>query len=150
MSVESRETNKGTARRVATTAVGVVTLLIGAWLAYGGLQLLQLGGSFYYLPAGVLMVVSGVLLVRSDRRGAWLFALTFALTLVWSLWEAGLHFWPLAARLGLLAVVGLLVALVNPGLRGNAGQVPVRRALGARPEVLDEAASGAVLRPAPA
>jgi len=128
MSVESAKEKISRTRRAATIVVGAITALIGAWLAYGGVQLLQLGGSFYYLPAGLLMLVSGVLVARSDRRGAWLFALTFVLTVLWALWEAGLNFWPLAARVGLLAVIGLLIALVTPGLRGNAGRVPVRRA----------------------
>ena len=105
--------------RVLAAIVGVITVLIGAYLAYGGLQLLQLGGSFYYLPVGLLILVSGVLLVRADLRGAWLYALSFVITLAWSLWEVGLQFWPLAARLGLLAVVGLLVALIAPSLRGS-------------------------------
>ena len=64
--------------------------------------------------------VSGVLLGLGQVRGAWLYGVGFAVTVVWSLFEAGLAFWPLAARLGLLAVIGLLVALVTPSLRGAA------------------------------
>ncbi|WP_312410892.1 membrane-bound PQQ-dependent dehydrogenase, glucose/quinate/shikimate family [Comamonas sp.] len=107
------------AARVFAAILGVIAIALGAYLAYGGLQLLQLGGSFYYLPVGLLVLVAGVFLVRADVRGAWLYAACLAITVVWALWEAGWHFWPLAARIGLPAVLGMLIALVVPYLRGS-------------------------------
>lgn len=105
--------------RVLAAIVGLLVIAVGAYLAYGGVQLLGLGGSLYYLPMGLALIVAGVLLMRGDIRGSLVFAAAFAVTVVWALWEAGWHFWPLAARLGLLAVLGLLVALVSAGLRGR-------------------------------
>lgn len=114
--------------RVLAAFVGLVITLVGAYLAYGGWQLLGLGGSFYYLPMGLVLAAAGILLVRADVRGAWLYGAAFVLSALWAVWEAGLQFWPLAARLGLLAVLGLLVALLTPGLRGSASRKHVRAA----------------------
>lgn len=95
-------------------------LLVGAYFIYGGAKLISLGGSLYYLPAGIALIASAVLLLRSDLRGAYLYAAFFLVTVLWALWESGLQFWPLAARLGMFAVIGLLVAiwvLVQPSAR---------------------------------
>lgn len=86
-------------------------LLVGAFFVYGGIKLIALGGSFYYLPAGIALIAAAVLLLRSDMRGAYLYAIFFVVTALWALWEGGLQFWPLAARLGMFAVIGLLVAI---------------------------------------
>lgn len=102
--------------RVYTVIVGVILLLAGAYLGYAGAQLIGLGGSFYYLPAGIALIVTAVLLMRLDLRAVYLYSAFFAVTLVWSLWETGLQFWPLAARLGMFAVFGLLIALCAPAL----------------------------------
>lgn len=116
------------ATRVCAAVLGAITAVIGLYLAYGGVQLLQLGGSWYYLPVGILIAVSGVLLALGHVRGAWLYGLSFVITVIWALFEAGLAFWPLAARLGLLAFIGLFVALLTPGLRGAASYRHVRQA----------------------
>lgn len=116
--------------RIYAAIVGILIALTGAYLAHGGWQLLQLGGSLYYLPVGVLMVISGLLLLRADARGAWIYGFVFLVTIPWAVWEAGLNFWPLAARLGLLALLAMLVALALPGLRGASGTDGIR--LGAR------------------
>jgi quinate dehydrogenase (quinone) len=103
---------------VLAAVVGVVTALIGAYLAWNGLTLLQLGGSFYYLPMGLVILVAGILMIRVDVRGAWLYGAAFVVTIVWALWESGLNFWPLAARIGFLGLIGMFVALITPKLRG--------------------------------
>ena len=88
----------------------VMAVLIGATglvLAAGGLLLLQLGGSPYYVVAGLALLLDAWLLWRADPKALMLFAAIFAATLAWSLWEAGLDWWPLAARLDVLFVLGL-------------------------------------------
>ena len=76
-----------------------------------------LGGSWYYLIAGVLLVVSGVLVFRRNFAGIWLFALGFAGTLVWAYWEVGAQFWPLVPRLSSWIVLAAIAALIAPTLR---------------------------------
>lgn len=97
--------------RICALALSVVLLLVGLYLVYAGWQLIALGGSPYYLPAGLVLLAVAVLLLRLDPRAATLYAAFFVVTAAWSVWEAGLAFWPLAARLGMFAVLGLLLAL---------------------------------------
>ena len=84
----------------------VVLILIGLALAVGGLRLATLGGSFYYVLAGLALVASGVLLWRRDRRGSLVYGLLLVATLVWSLYEVGVNLWALAPRLLALFVIG--------------------------------------------
>src|SRR5690606_9690920 len=60
-----------------TLLLGVLLFLIGAILTVGGVQLATLGGSWYYLIAGLALIASGLLLVLRDVRGAWIYAGTF-------------------------------------------------------------------------
>jgi len=85
----------------------VILMLIGLALASGGVRLATLGGSFYYVLAGLALLASGVLLWRRDRRGSLLYGLLLAATLAWSLYEVGLNFWALAPRTLALLVIGL-------------------------------------------
>lgn len=88
---------------------GGLLLLCGLALGGGGAWLAALGGSWYYLPAGLALAASGVLLMRRSPAALWLYAALLAVTLLWALWETGLDWWPLAARLGVLFVLGLVL-----------------------------------------
>jgi len=99
--------------------VGAVLALLGLVLAVGGIRLLWLGGSSYYLVAGVGLVVSGVLMILRQRWGAGVFAVVFIGTVIWALWEVGLSFWGHVPRLALLVVLAMAVALVSPRLDGG-------------------------------
>jgi len=96
-------------------ALGV--LVFGLFFAAGGGYLVTLGGSWYFLLAGLGMIASAFLLFKQRVAGAWLFAAVMVLTVIWALVDAGLVFWPLVSRLFALAVLSLLVALVYPTLR---------------------------------
>lgn len=113
----------------ALVALGVLAMLMGAYLAVGGAYLAALGGSWYFVLAGLALLVAGLLIAKRRATGAWLFALTFAATAVWAVWEAGWHFWPLVSRLAAFAVLGLLVALAYPALVRRAGGTAGRGAL---------------------
>ena len=66
----------------ALALFGVIVLLCGAAMALGGAKLISLGGSWYYLPAGVGLVLAGVQYARRRPSGlAWL-ALVFVATVV--------------------------------------------------------------------
>jgi quinate dehydrogenase (quinone) len=114
--------------RVYAALLAIILLLVGAYLLYGGYQLATLGGSAYYLLAGLVLIGAAVLLFRADVRVAYLYLAFFFVTVVWALWETGLAFWPLAARLGMFAVFGLLIALCLPRLRGAADIARIRPA----------------------
>jgi membrane-bound PQQ-dependent dehydrogenase (glucose/quinate/shikimate family) len=109
----------------------VVLALIGAALILGGIRLLTLGGSAYYLLAGLAVAGSAYFVSRGDRRGVVLYAAMLALTAFWALWESGFNGWGLQARLMAPAVLGLWVC------------APWLKKLGAR--VLAPAAAVAIL-----
>ncbi|CCA90456.1 quinoprotein glucose dehydrogenase (plasmid) [Novosphingobium sp. PP1Y] len=98
--------------------VGGFLAIVGLVLAGGGLRLVLLGGSFYYLLAGFACLASAGLIWRSDRRGLWVYAAMLLATLGWALWEVGGAFWQLLPRLAGPALIALVLALP-----------PVRRAL---------------------
>src|SRR5262245_17100024 len=77
----------------------IVLLVIGIVLGVGGAQLAQLGGSPYYVIAGLVTAMSAILLWRRKGAGATLYALMVFGTIAWSLWEVGLNGWDLAPRL---------------------------------------------------
>ncbi|MDM0045369.1 membrane-bound PQQ-dependent dehydrogenase, glucose/quinate/shikimate family [Variovorax dokdonensis] len=95
--------------------LGVLFLVGGLALAGFGAWLLVLGGSAYYTVAGVLMLVDGILLLQRRPSALWLFAILLGGTLAWAIWEAGMDWWPLAARLDVLFVLALL--LLTPWVR---------------------------------
>lgn len=104
--------------RLYALALAVVLLAIGAYFLYGGYQLLVLGGSLYYLVSAAALIATAYFLARADVRAGYVFAAFYLVTLLWALWEVGLQFWPLAARLGMFAVLGLMIGLCMPSLRG--------------------------------
>lgn len=99
-----------------TVLLGVVIVAFGVALAVGGTWLVLLGGSPYFVAMGVALVASGVLIVRRNPAGAWIYGIAFSLSLAWAVWDAGWDFWPLVSRLYALAALGLLVALLYPRL----------------------------------
>ena len=98
----------------ALVLFGVIVLLCGAALALGGAKLVSLGGSRYYLAAGVGLLLAGVQYARRRPSGlAWL-GLVFVATVVWALAEVGLDFWQLLPRLVLPAVLMMFGLLLAP------------------------------------
>ena len=97
------EANSRSRHVISASLLGVT----GMTLAVGGLQLLLLGGSSYYLIAGATLVAITVLLLRRHRFAPLLYALFVFGTLCWSLYEVGLEPWGLLARLGMPLLLGL-------------------------------------------
>ena len=108
--VDTRPTN----RSIILLILGALLALIGAVLAVGGVWLAALGGSLYYLLAGVGLIVSGLLLIRGRAAGGLLYLAIFAVTLIWALWEVGLNAWALVPRVFGPAVLAILVLLAMP------------------------------------
>ena len=102
-------------------------LVFGLLFVAGGGYLATLGGSLYFLLAGLGMIAASVLMFKQRLSGVWLFAAVMVASIVWALLDAGLVFWPLVSRLFALAVLSLVVALAYPSLRkanglsGNGG-----------------------------
>ncbi len=84
---------------MATKAVAVMLLCIGAILLVGGTQLTLLGGSLYYLASGITLVVSSRLIWQARLAGFWLYCVFASATLVWAITESGFDLWALLPRL---------------------------------------------------
>jgi quinoprotein glucose dehydrogenase len=84
----------------------VLLLLLGLPMVGGGLMLITLDGSPYYVIAGVFVIAAAVLLWRGRRAGAWLYGAFLIGTLAWSVWEVGLDVWGLLPRLLLPTLLG--------------------------------------------
>ena len=94
--------------------------LLGLPMLAGGIYLLRLGGSAMYVLSGVWLLLVAWAVIRRRRWAPTAYALWLLVLLGWSLWEAGWHWWPLATRLGLPALLGLWMAL--PALRRQLDQ----------------------------
>ena len=121
--------------------LGVVLALVGLALLIGGIQLVTLGGSWYYLIAGAASVVSGVLLVRGKPLGALLYLVVVIATAIWALAEVGTAFWGLVPRLAPVLVLGLFAALALRSLRSPAQAIALPAAAVQAVVVLAGAAS---------
>jgi quinoprotein glucose dehydrogenase len=94
--------------------LSVLVGLSGLALAVGGAWLIVLGGSWYYLVAGLAMTATAALLVAHRREALWLYAAVVLGTLAWALSEVGLDWWGLAPRGGVIFLLGL--PLLTPWL----------------------------------
>lgn len=96
----------------------IVALMVigGGYLLYGGIQLISLGGSWYFAPTGAALLLSAYLVARRNVQGLYVFLVVFVASIAWSLWEVGIQFWPLVSRLVAPAVLGLLLFLAAPAL----------------------------------
>jgi quinoprotein glucose dehydrogenase len=85
--------------------------LAGLFLAVGGGWLIAVGGTPYYLIAGLVMLAIAWLVHRQNAVALWLYALLLLCTLIWAVAEAGFDFWALAPRLDVLVIVGVWLVL---------------------------------------
>lgn len=88
-----------------------LVLLMGGALIIGGGWLGWLGGSWFFLILGLVVLASGLLLLGHRPAGLSAFAVAILFTLVWSIWEVGADWWALAPRGGLLFAIGILLLL---------------------------------------
>jgi membrane-bound PQQ-dependent dehydrogenase (glucose/quinate/shikimate family) len=95
-----------------------IVLLVAIAFLYGGVRLVAVGGSLYYVLAGIALLASAILLWRGNKLGSHICGALLAATLLWSLFEVGTDLWALAPRLWLLAVLGvwLLTPFARRGL----------------------------------
>jgi quinoprotein glucose dehydrogenase len=105
--------------RIVVTITGVVYALIGLALAGGGGWLAELGGSLYYVIAGLGILITGGLLIAGRRQALWVYAAVLIGTLIWAVGEVRFDWWPLAARGDVIFPLGLW--LLTPWITRNLG-----------------------------
>ena len=108
---------------------GAVYALIGLLLAAGGAWLAILGGSLYYVVAGLGILITGTLLVAGRSAALWVYAAVLIGTLIWAVGEIGFDWWPLAARGDIVFPLGLW--LLTPWVTRNLDHHGARAGLGA-------------------
>jgi quinoprotein glucose dehydrogenase len=110
------------ARTLILLISGIVIILLGLALIAGGAWLMALGGSWYYLLAGIGMALTGLLVVVRRAEAYWLYAAVVLGTLGWAIYEIGLDWWALVPRGDLVFIVGvyLLMPWIAHHLRASA------------------------------
>ncbi|MCM2449425.1 glucose/quinate/shikimate family membrane-bound PQQ-dependent dehydrogenase [Agrobacterium vitis] len=97
----------------------VVFAVIGLALGGGGGYLLSLGGSPFYLIAGLAFFLVALLLVMRKAAALWIYGLFILGCLGWAIWEVGFDWWQLGTRGGLVIVLGFVLLL--PAIRRRLG-----------------------------
>ncbi|MCM2468565.1 glucose/quinate/shikimate family membrane-bound PQQ-dependent dehydrogenase [Agrobacterium vitis] len=97
----------------------VVFAVIGLALGGGGGYLLSLGGSPFYLIAGLAFILVALLLVMRKAAALWIYGLFILGCLGWAIWEVGFDWWQLGTRGGLVIVLGFVLLL--PAIRRRLG-----------------------------
>ncbi|MEG1768647.1 MAG: membrane-bound PQQ-dependent dehydrogenase, glucose/quinate/shikimate family [Comamonas sp.] len=120
----TKPTPPSLAVRAGLILLGLCLLAAGLFFVANGMQLAQLGGSWYFLLAGLALVFSGVQIARVRPSGALVYGLMFVATVVWALADSGLDFWAQVSRLLVFAGLAVLVALAFPALRRARGLAP--------------------------
>ncbi len=121
--------------------IGTVLLVLGFVMLAAGGWLASLGGSWYYTLSGLAWAVIGALMFGRLREAVLGYALFFVATLVWSVWEVGLDWWPLGARLGVPFVIGAVLLALVPTMRRHLPLDDPRRVAWRSPAALALAAS---------
>ncbi|PRY65245.1 quinoprotein glucose dehydrogenase [Vreelandella songnenensis] len=113
--------------------LGLLLAAAGLALAIGGGKLLSLGGSAYYLIAGVAVIVAGILLALRKGAALWLYAAILFATLVWALWEVGLDWWQLVPRVAIPCLIAIIMLLPwwRKPLRSRGGSLALAASIAA-------------------
>ncbi|MEJ8849070.1 membrane-bound PQQ-dependent dehydrogenase, glucose/quinate/shikimate family [Variovorax rhizosphaerae] len=107
---------------------GLLLGVVGALLAAGGLYLVTLGGSWYYLIAGAGTLLSGVWISQDRLKGVGLYLAVFGFTVLWTLWESGLNVWGWVPRTLAPAGLAFLALFLVPLFRKTAPSASVKKA----------------------
>ncbi|WP_372403467.1 glucose/quinate/shikimate family membrane-bound PQQ-dependent dehydrogenase [Acinetobacter piscicola] len=108
---------------VLKTIAAVIAAIFGLILLIGGIYLAVLGGSWYYIIAGLFFLVTAILLQKLKSSALIVYAVLVLGTVVWGLWEVGSDFFALAPRLDILGLFGLflLIPAVTRGFANSKG-----------------------------
>jgi quinoprotein glucose dehydrogenase len=111
---------------IARRSYAAVVMVVGLALAGGGALLVGIGGSFYYVVAGVATVISGFLIWTNRPRGVELYWCVLLGTVVWAVWEVGFNGWALVPRVIAPFVLGIGLLFLRHSTR-KSGEVEVQR-----------------------
>jgi len=126
-----------------STATSVLLFLVALFLGIGGGWLIALGGSWYYLIAGIAFAAAAILVFRRRPGARLVYAGIILGTLGWALWEVGLDWWALGTRGGVVVLLGLW--LLTPWAIGRRSGWDLGRGVLALAVLVSVGAAGASL-----
>ncbi|PNU06602.1 dehydrogenase [Novosphingobium guangzhouense] len=91
---------------------------MGAVLVVGGGWLIALGGSPFFLIAGILAAAAGVCLFRGSIYATWIALALLVIAAVWSYADIGFTFWPFFSRIMVFLGIALVTVMFAPWLSG--------------------------------
>ena len=80
---------------------GILLALLGAAMAIGGVNILNMGGGFYFIVVGVGVACSGALIAMGKLVGAYVYGATLLVVLIWSFIDEGTNLQGLIPRITL-------------------------------------------------
>ena len=98
----------------------ILLALVGLFLFLGGGYLAVLGGSWFYVLAGAVMIGAAVTGIRSPRLALRLYAGLLLVSTLWALFESGFNIWNLEVRL--LPLVGIGAWMLLPWVWSQGGR----------------------------
>ncbi|MGQ1397661.1 membrane-bound PQQ-dependent dehydrogenase, glucose/quinate/shikimate family [Acinetobacter baumannii] len=101
---------------------GILLLIFGAALGGGGIYLITLGGSWFYLFAAILMFITGIGFIKRRSYALWIALALLIISSLWALYEVGSDFWQLVPRVITFIVIALVASLFAPLLMNKAGK----------------------------
>ncbi|KKZ87310.1 membrane-bound PQQ-dependent dehydrogenase, glucose/quinate/shikimate family [Rhizobium phaseoli] len=104
---------------MAIVITSILFIIIGLALGGGGLWLVTLGGSVFYLFAGLMFLITAGLLLMRRAAALWVYAVLVVAALAWAIWEVGFDWWQLGPRGGMIILLGLW--LLTPWIRRPLG-----------------------------
>lgn len=112
---------------MAVVITSLILFLIGLALGGGGVRLVMLGGSWYYVITGLAFLITAWLLFRRKSTALWLYAAIVLCTLAWAVWEIGFDWWELGPRGGVIVLLALwlLTPWARQGLTGPDARAPL-------------------------
>ncbi|OWV88029.1 glucose dehydrogenase [Rhizobium sp. R635] len=117
---------------MAIVITSIFFIIIGLALGGGGLWLVTLGGSAFYLFAGLMFFITAGLLLMRKAVALWVYAVLVVAALAWAIWEVGFDWWQLGPRGGVIILLGLW--LLTPWIRQPLGfRSPTGITYGANP-----------------
>ncbi|MBB4237514.1 glucose/quinate/shikimate family membrane-bound PQQ-dependent dehydrogenase [Rhizobium esperanzae] len=117
---------------MAIVITSIFFIIIGLTLGGGGFWLVTLGGSIFYLFAGLIFLITAGLLLMRKAVALWVYAALVIVALAWAVWEVGFDWWQLGPRGGMIILLGLW--LLTPWIRRPLGlRSPTGFTYGANP-----------------
>ena len=136
---ESTLTNASRPPRITAIVIGI----FAAALFWQGATLLGMGGTPYYVVAGLAMLVAAWDLFCGRPRGFLIFSGVLLLTLAWAVYESGSGFWTVGSRIWIIGLFAVWLCL--PMIRRGLWPQPIPKLFSLRSVQLSAVASALVL-----